>query len=50
MLDADIAAEMERIFAMDSGNSVELTLEEWEGRPLAMKASEAILTPLRPLL
>ena len=50
VLDADIAAEMERIFAMDSGNSVELTLEEWERRPLAMKASEAILTPLRPLL
>lgn len=50
MLDADIAAEMEKIFAMDSSNCVELSLDEWRNRPLAMKVSEAILAPLRPLL
>ncbi len=41
---------MEEIFTMDAGNCRELTLEEWEARPLAAKVSEAILAPLRPLL
>lgn len=50
ILDEDIAAEMEEIFAMDAGNCVELTLSEWNDRPLAMKVTEAILAPLRPLL
>jgi len=48
--DAAAAAEMESIFAMDAGNCVELTLEDWQHRPLAAKVSEAVLTPLRPLL
>ena len=48
--DEHVAAQMEAIFEMDAGNCVELTLEEWEGRPLAAKLSETILTPLRPLL
>ena len=48
--DADVAAEMEEIFTMDSGNCVELTLEQWQVRPLAAKISETVLTPLRPLL
>ncbi len=50
ILDNDIAGMMEEIFAMDLGNCRELTLEEWEGRPLAAKVSEAIIAPLRPLL
>ncbi len=50
VLDADLAAEMEDIFTMDAGNCVELTLTEWDERPVAMKVSEAILSPLRPLL
>lgn len=48
--DAGVAAEMEAIFAMDAGNCLELTLQEWQHRPLAAKVSEAVLTPLRPLL
>lgn len=48
--DATVAAEMEAIFAMDSSNCVELTLEEWKKRPFVSKVSEAILIPLRPLL
>ena len=50
ILDADVAAEMEAIFEMDASNCVELTLEEWQGRSLAMKVSEAILSPLRHFL
>ena len=50
ILDAGIAGMMEDIFAMDIGNCRELTLEEWEARPLAAKVSEAIIAPLRPLL
>ena len=50
ILDADVAAEMERIFDMDSGNCVELTLGEWEARSVAARAAEAVLAPLRPLL
>ena len=48
--DADVAAEMESIFAMDAGNCIELTLTEWQNRPLAAKISEKVITPLRPLL
>ena len=50
ILDAGIAGMMEDIFAMDIGTCRELTLEEWEARPLAAKVSEAIIAPLRPLL
>ena len=50
VLNADIAAMMEGIFTMDLGNCRELTLEEWEQRPLAAKVSEGIIAPLRPLL
>jgi cardiolipin synthase A/B len=45
-----MAEQMEQIFANDSTNARELTLEEWERRPLIAKLSEAILSPLRPLL
>lgn len=50
ILDADVAAEMEGIFAMDASNCVELSLAEWQGRSLAMKISESILSPLRHFL
>ena len=50
ILDADVAAEMERIFAMDSGNCVELSLTDWGRRSMAARAAEAVLAPLRPLL
>lgn len=50
ILDEDLATMMEEIFTMDIGNCRELTLEEWQGRPLAAKVSELIIAPLRPLL
>ena len=50
ILDADFAAEMERIFETDLTNAFELTLERWERRPWYVRASELILSPLRPLL
>ena len=50
VLDNDLAALMEKIFEMDLGNCRELTLSEWEARPVVNKVSEAIIAPLRPLL
>jgi cardiolipin synthase len=46
----DVARQMEEIFAIDSTNTVELTLEAWQRRHAMMKFSETVLTPLRPLL
>jgi cardiolipin synthase len=48
--DDALAQQMEEIFAKDSTNVHELTLEEWERRPLVAKFSETVLAPLRPLL
>lgn len=45
-----VARQLEEIFAVDSGNCRELTLEEWHSRPVMVKFSESVLTPLRPLL
>ncbi|WP_258069969.1 phosphatidylserine/phosphatidylglycerophosphate/cardiolipin synthase family protein [Arthrobacter sp. SX1312] len=50
IFDRDLAATMERIFAVDSSNSRELTREEWDSRHLVARASEIILAPLRPFL
>ena len=50
VIDASFAAEMEQIFETDLTNAFELTLEEWNSRPWYVRASEAILWPLRPLL
>lgn len=50
ILDEEAAAALERIFDMDLGNCVELTLDDWKRRSIAAKLSEAVLTPLRPLL
>jgi cardiolipin synthase A/B len=48
--DADVAAQMEDIFHTDLTNVRELTLDEWQQRPLIAKFSEAVLLPLRPLM
>lgn len=50
IFDADLAANMERIFAVDSANSRILSLEEWQSRHMMARFSEAILAPLRPFL
>ncbi|MCZ2402188.1 phosphatidylserine/phosphatidylglycerophosphate/cardiolipin synthase family protein [Paenarthrobacter sp. Z7-10] len=48
--DRNLAEDMEKIFEVDSTNSRELTLAEWESRQLVARFSEAVLAPLRPLL
>jgi len=48
--DPGVARQMEEIFAIDSSNTVELTLEAWGRRHAMVKFSETVLTPLRPLL
>ena len=49
-IDPTMAAEMERIFATDLTNCVELTPEEWDARGVHKKFTELLLAPLRPLL
>ncbi|NUR05574.1 MAG: phosphatidylserine/phosphatidylglycerophosphate/cardiolipin synthase family protein [Nocardioidaceae bacterium] len=49
-IDADLAAEMERIFETDLSNTVELTAETWAARGMHKKFTELVLAPLRPLL
>ena len=44
----EVAAVMERVFAADLGNCLELTLDEWRGRSALAKATEALLAPFRP--
>ncbi len=46
----ELAAHMEEIFAVDSANSRELTVDEWTHRPLLARFSELVLVPLRPFL
>ncbi len=50
LIDAAFAAEMERIYATDLSNCVELTAEHWEARGIHRKFTELVLAPLRPLL
>jgi cardiolipin synthase len=45
-----LAAQMERMFAVDKTNTEELTLEEWENRPLPAKIVEQALANLSPLV
>src|SRR5215204_857747 len=45
-----VARQMEEIFAIDSSNTIELTLADWERRHAMVKFSETVLIPLRPLL
>jgi cardiolipin synthase len=49
-IDPSMAAAMEQIFATDLGNSLELTMAEWDSRGVHRKFTELVLAPLRPLL
>ncbi|MGA9747276.1 MAG: phospholipase D-like domain-containing protein [Nocardioides sp.] len=49
-IDPDLAAEMERIYACDLTNAVELTAAEWASRGLHKRFTELVLRPFRPLL
>jgi cardiolipin synthase len=44
------ATQMERMFELDKSNAKELTLEEWERRPLPAKIVERVLATLSPLV
>ena len=46
----NLAAQMEKMFEMDKTNAEELTLEEWERRPLPAKLVERTLASLSPLV
>lgn len=48
--DAQLAEQMEEIFAQDSTNACELTLAQWKRRAFWQVFAELILAPLRPLL
>jgi cardiolipin synthase len=45
-----LASQMERMFDVDKTNTEELTLEEWESRPLPAKLVERTLASLSPLV
>jgi cardiolipin synthase len=47
---ADLARQMEDLFARDKDIAVELTLARWSARPWYVKLSERILAPLRVLM
>ena len=46
----NFAKQMRRMFELDKKNSEELTLEEWENRPLPAKIVERALSSLSPLV
>jgi cardiolipin synthase len=50
VIDADLAAQMEKIFLTDLDNTREMTSAEWESRDVYRRFTEAVLGPLRPLL
>jgi cardiolipin synthase len=50
VLNVEVAKQMEEIFALDSSNTVELSLAAWRRRHAMVKFSETVLTPFRPLL
>jgi cardiolipin synthase A/B len=50
VLNPGVARQMEEIFDIDSSNTIELTLPDWQRRHAMVKFSETVLTPLRPLL
>jgi cardiolipin synthase A/B len=45
-----LATQMERMFELDKTNAEELTLQEWERRPLPAKLVERTLASLSPLV
>ncbi len=47
---SSLAAQMERMFEVDKTNAEELTLTEWERRPLPAKIAEQTLANLSPLV
>jgi cardiolipin synthase len=47
---AAFARQMSALFAEDTAEKFELTMEQWKSRPLYIKASERILAPLRFLM
>jgi cardiolipin synthase len=49
-IDAEMAEQMERVFATDLTNARELTPGEWDGRGVHRKFTELVLAPLRPFL
>jgi len=49
-MDPSVAQRMETIFSTDLTNCRELTLQEWQRRPLMVKVSEELLRPFRPFL
>ena len=44
------ASQMSALFEEDTAEKFELTMQQWEGRPLYIKVSERILVPLRFLM
>ena len=50
VFNADVAKQMEDLFAVDSSNTIELSLPDWQRRHAMVKFSETVLAPLRPLL
>jgi cardiolipin synthase len=44
------AGRMEEMFELDKTNAGEVTLEQWERRPLPAKLVERLLDTLRPLV
>ena len=46
----DLAEQMERMFELDKTNAREITLEEWDRRPLPAKVVERVLASLSPLV
>ena len=50
IFDPALAAHLETIFATDQTNSTHLSAETWSARPVAARAVEKLLAPLRPLL
>ncbi len=50
IINRDLAAHMEKVFAVDEANCWELTRDEWDARDLHRKFTEAVLKPLGPLL
>ena len=50
MYSAEVASQMEAIFACDLSNAHELSFDEWIQRPWFIKAAELVLSPLWPML
>lgn len=50
IIDPGMARAMEQIYEVDLSNSAELTRDEWDSRDIYRRFTEAVLSPLRPLL